>query len=1104
MQIQLLGGVRVVDDVGDEVDPGPAKCRELLGALALSLDRSVPVPTLIDLLWGEEPPRTAAKTLQTYVARLRRALGHQVLVRDGGAYRLELPDEAIDVRRFRARLRAGDVRAALVEWSGMPLAGLDAEGLRPMVDGLVEEWFTAIETELTDTVEADPSAALGRLTELTASHPFREGLWALLMTALYRVGRQSDALDAYRRARAHLVEELGVEPGSRLRELETAILEHDPRLGVASPRAALAVDAIPTGTVAFATAELDRTAATVSAGRHVDVAHAAAEGHGGVVISTMGASVSAAFHRVSDAIAWAQTIRDIDASGTQIGVHLDEAEMHRGVYLGVGVEIAARLAAAAHGGQVLLSGAAAALAPGAELTDLGAARLDDASTEVRVHQLGNEPFPPLRVAKARRAAPPRPLGRLIGRHAALSAALEALAHSRVLTLVGPGGIGKTRLAVELAQRQDLTPSWFVELAGTPSSTEVARTVADALAVSESQGRSLTEAIIATVDQPDGLLVLDNCEHVIDGAADLVAAVVGASSSVTVLCTSREGLGIAGEQLVVVGPLDAGTAGVELFVERASAIDRSFDAESERVSVEAICRRLDGVPLAIELAAARVRSHAPSDLAEQLDGSFRLLAGGRRATVERHRTLQATVQWSYDLLDEAEAMVFRRLAVFAGPFDLVGAEAVVPDGRIDADEVGAVLADLVDRSMISVESVRGGRRYRMLETIRQFGAERLGESNETDAVAERHADHVYGEVLRLAEMLAGPDEVRGAVELAELWPNLRTAIDWALDHGDVTRVERLLRPLAIQSFLRRGVGEISDWAQRLIDITGPNDGDAITTALMCLSLHNIMTQDVARFRDVASRRPRPDDVLAEFSVCIVDDDPEHVLDLIPAARAAALEHDDRGLAWLLEIFTAGYLLQCGRLDEASEQIDAAIVDLRAGAPPTYLNWALYIAGAIADIRGDHERSEALYRSAVELRIPPRTNSPNESLTARWAFEAGDHLEAFETLRAYVDELIAVENRNGVGLVSLEFVNMAAGLGRLDLAAQVVGHLRRFGALRDPDSGFAGFVADAVALVDADDELATIARAAAEKAQDPRDALHIIAAALDELIDDFRSA
>ncbi len=1104
MQVQLLGGVSLVDDAGNEVDPGPAKCRELLGALVLSPDRAVPVSTLVDLLWGEEPPRTAAKTLQTYVARLRRAIGHESLVREGAAYRLRIPDEAIDVRRFRAHLADDDVPAALGEWAGMPLAGLDADGLRPMVDGLVEEWLAAVESDLTATVETDPASAVGRLTELTAGHPFREGLWALLMTALYRVGRQADALDAYRRARAHLVEELGVEPGARLRDLEAAILDQDPRLGVSAHRSLASATTMPTGTVAFAAAELDRSIAPTSAEQHAAAAHQAAADHDGVVIATIGSAVSTVFHRVSDAVAWAEAVRLVGAAGVRVGVHLGEAEERNGTYFGAAVDVAGRLAAAAHGGQVLLSGAAAALTSGHTLADLGPARLDETgAADVQVHQLGDERFPPLRVARARRAAPPRPLGRLIGRDATLAAAAGAIDDARVVTLVGPGGIGKTRLAVEVTRRRQSSASWFVELAGVSASADVERAVADALQVSESASRSLAEAIIDTVDQPGGVFVLDNCEHVVDGAAELVATVVASTSSVTVLCTSREGLGVPGEQLVVIGPLDAETAAVELFVERARSVDRSFDTEGNRSSIEAICRRLDGVPLAIELAAARVRSHDVVDLADQLDRNFRLLAGGRRTAVERHRTLRATVQWSYDLLDEIEALVFRRLSVFTGPFDVTAAEAVVADRQVHVDDVGPVLGDLVDRSMVAVESSRSGRRYRMLETIRQFGAERLGETGETDAVAERHADHVCDEVWRLAELLAGPEEVGAAVALAELWPNLRAAIDWGLGQGDVSRVERLLRPLAIQAFVRRGVGEISDWAERLVDITGPGDDEAVTTALLCLSLHHIMTQDTERFHAVASRRPRPDDVLAEFAVRIVDDDPHSILDLAQAARAAAAERDWRGLSWLLEIFTCGNLLQTAQLDEAAGHLDELIERLRAGAPPTYLNWALYMAGAIAGMQGDERRADELYRAAVELPIPPRTNSPNETLAARWTFAEGDQLGGLTTLRSYIDELLAVGNRSSVGLVSLEFIDMAAQLGRMDLAAEIVGHQRRFGALRDPDSGFAGFVAEEVAQIDADDELSTIAAQAAAAAQDSRDALDVMADALDELITELRA-
>jgi DNA-binding SARP family transcriptional activator len=214
VQINLFGGVRATTDGGAPIDVGPAKSQAVLAALALSVGSAVPVAHLIEQVWGEHPPRTAEKTLQWYVAQLRKALGADAIERVGGAYRLAVPSEAVDIFRFRHHLDAGDVDAALQEWTGAPLAGLDVPGLSPIVDGLVERWLDATERSLERRVAVDPGAAAGALTELTARHPFREGLWALLMTGLYRSGRQAEALAAFRTARRLLIEELGVAPGS--------------------------------------------------------------------------------------------------------------------------------------------------------------------------------------------------------------------------------------------------------------------------------------------------------------------------------------------------------------------------------------------------------------------------------------------------------------------------------------------------------------------------------------------------------------------------------------------------------------------------------------------------------------------------------------------------------------------------------------------------------------------------------------------------------------------------------------------------------------------------------------------------------------------------
>lgn len=224
MRISLFGGVRVTTDGGEPLDVGPARSQAVLAALALSAGSAVPVPLLVEQVWGGQPPRTAEKTLQWYVAQLRKSLGADTIERVGAAYRLAVPADAVDVGRFLRHLDAGNVDAALREWSGAPLASLDVVGMASAVDGLVERWLDATERSLTQRIDADPGGAVGRLTELTAQHPFREGLWALLMTALYRSGRQAEALAAFRNARRLLIEELGVEPGVRLREIEALLL----------------------------------------------------------------------------------------------------------------------------------------------------------------------------------------------------------------------------------------------------------------------------------------------------------------------------------------------------------------------------------------------------------------------------------------------------------------------------------------------------------------------------------------------------------------------------------------------------------------------------------------------------------------------------------------------------------------------------------------------------------------------------------------------------------------------------------------------------------------------------------------------------------------
>ena len=578
--------------------------------------------------------------------------------------------------------------------------------------------------------------------------------------------------------------ELGVEPGPRLRELEALILGQDDLLDVGPIAAAVAT--APTGTVTFGFTDIEgssrlwaayrmQMAATVA--RHDEIVRALADDHEGYVFATGGDSFGVAFHRAGDAATWAARLQDAigeeDWPGdtllrVRIGLHTGEAEERANDYFGPAVNIAARIAAAGHGGQTLVSRVTAALIEDRELRDLGAFRFDGVGADLDVFQLGEGDHPPLRTGGTRRGNLPLRAGRLFGRDDSLDNVSQALTASPIVTLVGPGGIGKTRLALGAAQIAEVDLNggvWLVELADIPSSADVARAVADVLDVTETSGRTLTESIVAYLEPRQAMVLFDNCEHVVDGAAELVRAVAHGCPGVKVLATSREGLGLAEEQLIVVGPLDADGAAVELFDERARNVDPTFDLASDRDAVEEICRRLDGVPLAIELAAARVRSLSPADLVARVDDRLRLLTGGRRRSVERHRTLRATIQWSYDLLTLPEQMLFRRLSIFAGSFDLAAAEAVAADDELPLGHVNELLGDLVERSMVAVESGAYGRRFRLLETMRQFAAEHLAEAGASDRVAARHATYVRDEVARLGSLLASNEEIEGAARLA---------------------------------------------------------------------------------------------------------------------------------------------------------------------------------------------------------------------------------------------------------------------------------------------------------------------------------------------------
>ena len=431
-------------------------------------------------------------------------------------------------------------------------------------------------------------------------------------------------------------------------------------------------------------------------------------------------------------------------------------------------------------------------------------------------------FPPLKTLDATPGNLRPPTTSFIGREAELAEVQAALKAHRLVTLTGVGGVGKTRLATEVAARlADEFPDgvWLFELAAVADPAAVPDAVAAVLGITQQPGKSLNDSVAAALEGRVRLLVFDNCEHVLDAAADLIEAILAHSATVKILVTSREGLGVADEQLWPVPSLDVGegtdSAAVELFVERARSVSPRFSTgnAAEATAVVEICRRLDGIPLAIELAASRMASMTANEVRDRLDDRFRLLVGSRRG-LERHHTLRHAVAWSYDLLDDAEKGLLDRCSVFSGGFDLQSACAVA--GSDDSDDY--VILDLLDalvrKSLLVADRSSGRTRFSMLETIRQFAEEQLVARGEASEVRAAHARHFAGREADIMALWDGPRQREAYDWFGAELANLRTAFRWAADQGDLD-VAAAIATYAAFLGLRVGNHEPIAWAEELI-------------------------------------------------------------------------------------------------------------------------------------------------------------------------------------------------------------------------------------------------------------------------------------------------
>ncbi|MGW3342503.1 AfsR/SARP family transcriptional regulator [Nonomuraea rubra] len=910
-------------DAGETVTIPGLKVRALLVDLLVHEGHPVSVDRLVDDLWGAEPPANPAGALQVRVSQLRKAFedaepgGKNLVVSRAPGYLLRADEGAVDAVRFadllaRAeatdspRTKAGLLADALALWRGPAYADFaDEEYTRSAVHRLEEQRLSALEQHAEARLELGEHGLLvGELGDLVDRHPLRERLRAVHMRALYRAGRQSEALASFGALRERLADELGLDPGPELVALHQAILGQDPALSVPADRP----------------------------------------------VTNLPASVS----------------------------------------------------------------------------------------------------------------------KLIGRDEALAEVCGLVGEERLVTLTGSGGVGKTRLALEAANRLlDTYPdgAWLVALDQGPRSP--AEAVLAALDIREEAGGAvpgeagLAGRLAAVLRPRRMLLVLDNCEHVVEQVAELAEVLLRGCPGLRILATSREPLAVAGEVLWSVPPLDvpagadlavmARSDAVRLFVTRAAASARGFRLEAGNAqAVAQLCRRLDGIPLALELAATRVRALGVQGVVARLDDRFRLLASGQRGAPARQQTLTAVIDWSWDLLSEEERVVLRRLAVHADGCTLEAAESVCDGG--ETLDVLDLLARLVDRSLVVVVDAPAGVRYRLLESVSEYCRARMSDAGELDAVRDAHLRHYLDLAVRAEPALYGPEQRDWLLRLDAEAANMRAALDTAAARGDAHGAARLVNALAWYWFLRGRLAEGRRALAQALAVQAPGGDPARARAAAWEAGFALCLGEQPDWRPVLDAVEDPGErARARLFVGLHVDDMPAGQEQTELALATFREIGDRwGIATALtrqamDAFTV-------RDQEAIERISGESARLFTELGD---RWGLLRAtewqASLAEMRRDAEQANRLFgeglRMAEELGLWPEVATHTAWLG--WvALESAQYDRAIELCGSALRQANAQGYSKGETMAEMGLAYAARRAGRLDLAE---GHLRHLleGLSRDPD-------------------------------------------------------
>ena len=819
--------------------------------------------------------------------------------------------------------------------------------------------------------------------------------------------------------------------------------------------------------------------------RHDEILRAAVERHRGYVFSTAGDAFAVAFAAAADAVGAAVEAQlQLGAEEwpenaqlrVRMGLHTGEAQERAGDYFGPVLNRAARIMSAGHGGQIIIAAATRDLVAGIEVVDLGQHRLKDLADQEHLFQVVAAglltDFSPLRTMNLRAGNLPAQATSFVGREAQIAELVGLLRANSLVTLTGVGGVGKTRLAVQAgAEMIDEFEDgvWIVELAPIADPLAVPEAVAAVFGVNAQDGRTVTESLVEALAGRQMLLVLDNCEHVLDAVAQLLEELLAVDSGLRFVATSREGLQVAAERLFAVGSLSVrdgiSSAAADLFAERATAVAAGFDMSDDATAeaVIEICERLDGIPLAIELAAARMMSMTAGEVRDRLDDRFRLLSGARRG-LERHQTLRHAVAWSYDLLSADERAVLDRCSTFSDGFDLDAATHVCSLNE-DLDEYAVldVLHSLVRKSLVIADQSAGRSRYTMLETIRQFAEEQLGLDSESEQTRDRHMGYFATRVIREWERWEGP-EFRDAVDWLDAeMANLRSAFRWAVDRSDLDAATAISAHAVVLGFARSRLEPVS-WVEEILESATAADVRQLprlyTSAAQAMYTGRPDAAVAHAETAIALESdPRYDPFepgwtrMSEASGYVYTDRLHQYIEIVSQLADAPGPSRVYGLAALISALEAA-----GRGDEARSLAEESVARAREHANPCWIAFALWTYG-LAFAKVDPVRASIALREGLQCAQQDRVSYFQATIARDLAgleVEGRDVSESLELFEIAVSSLYLAGNHAQLIITLSTVATFFERIGRQKAAAVIIGALDRQPSTRGlvPDLGRVG--------------------------------------------------